>query len=608
MAKAWKNQIGHVQPGEPVSASVVGRPNRALEARTNNLQDRLNALEGGQALIDFDAAISIDVLEGQPVYWSAERQRYEQALAGMELVANVPVATPASDCCGIVLNKRSAKVADIVLFGLVQIPAITNAIGSTITPGRYFLSGVQAGKLVAQRPAVSVPVALVFGPRDNCDENPLVLVLPQLRDFQHDHVHLRLPLTCRPAGTHVPQLGVDHTITDADDTLLGWLPADHASFAGTAPPGAVFGYNLAADTALSRCWPPIPIGGAALLFDRGEGDHTGATEVPLGRDGLAVINRYGIWWMSNCYGDVPWPTTYDSTSSVSVDSSESSLPECPRTEQMRLDISYVRSTLGAANGVVTDLSPADGSPITVTNCDGDPASTGSLRLGLALSALIESDTEEGSLVFKALSETGFKFKRGRVTEGIRAGSANVSITSTVPKTVSGVTTHQGIVTIDANLNLDERELPVQIARLEDAVEREFRDVPYLGLPAARDSRVTFRFDVPTLGIPETPLIKFRATLFGTATGTLPPLTLEYKRIARPDGFATPSAIPAAWIATPPAFDAAQAVTANEAIEIESDELEVAAGDTVIVQLSRDADSGYDGEVGSLKFKGVLIGG
>ena len=608
MAKAWTNQIRQVQPGEPVSAAVVGRPARALESRTNALRDRIDALEGAQALIDFDAAISIDTLEGQPVYWNPTLQRYEPALAGMELVSNVPVATAASDCCGIVMKKTSAKVGDIVLFGLVHISTITNAIGETVTPGRYYLSGAQKGKLTLQRPPISVPVALVLGPRDNCDERPLVLVLPQMRDFQQDHVHLRMSLTCRPAGTHVAEVGVGHTITDADDTLTGWLPADHESFDGTAPVGAVFGYNIAADTALSRCWPPIPIGAAALLFDRGEGSHTGATEVPLGSTGLAIINRYGIWWMSDCYGDVPWPTAYDSASSSSAPSSVSSLPECPRTEQMRLDIVFIRSTLGAANGVVTDLAPADGSPITVTNCDGDAATTGSLRLGLDLDALLGDSDETGDLVFKSLGTTGLKFNRGPVAEGIRAGSANVTITSTRPKTVNSVITHQGIITIDANLNLDERELPVQIARLDDAVEREFRDVPYLGMPASRDSRITFRFDIPTLGIPETPQIKFRATLFGTASGTLPPLTLEYKRIPRPDGFTTPSAIPAAWETTPPTFDAEQAIAANDVIEIESDALTVVAGDTVIVQMARDATGGYAGEVGSLKFKGVLIGG
>lgn len=172
-----------------------------------------------------------------------------------------------------------------------------------------------------------------------------------------------------------------------------------------------------------------------------------------------------------------------------------------------------------------------------------------------------------------------------------------------------MTTHQGIVTIDANLNLDERELPCRLSPasrmpIETRVPATCRTS---ATPAARDSRVTFRFDVPTLGVPETPLIRVPRDV--VRHGDRHPAAVDPGMQAnRSDGFATPSAIPAAWIATPPVFDTAQAVTADEAIEIESDELEVAAGDTVIVRLSRDADSGYDGEVGSLKFKGVLIGG
>lgn len=607
MAKSWIRQVRHIQPGEPVSAEVASRPDRALQGRTDHLRDRINNLETGMALVDFDAAISLDVQEGFAVYWNATLQRYEPAMALMETDAETGtlVAAASADCLGLVLTKRSAKVGDILLCGLAEFDELSNAIGEDIDPGRYYLSAVNAGHLTKQRPPVSVPVAYVMGPKDSCSDKPLVFVMPQLRDFQQDHIHYRIPLTCAPAGTHTPPAVDDrHVITAADSTLPGWLPADDAIFNGTAPVGAAFGYNLSAHPALNRIWPPVPIGAVAMLLDKGV-DRVGATEIPLGREGLCMVNRYGIWWMSDCYGDVPWPTSYDSGSSTSW--SESSSPECPRHETMRLDIVFVRMVLGAAGAVVTDLAPSDGSPIIVENCDGDPATTGSLRLRLDLEALINSDDEDGSLVFKSLG-TGFKFNRGRIVEGIRAGSENVTITSTHPKTVDDVVTHQGIVTVDANLNLDERELPTQITMLNDAVERQFRDVPYVGFAEDRDAAVTFRFDVPALGVPADPQVKFRVVLFGLATGTLPELTMNYKRISRPDGIVTPATIPSVWASPAPVFDSAEAVTAYEAIEIESDALDVAAGDTVILQIARDADAGYAGEVALLRCKAILIGG
>ncbi len=606
MASRWSQQVRHVQAGEPVSAEVTSRPSRALQRRTEHLKDRLDAIETGMSLVDFDAAISSDLIEGRAVYWNADLQRYEPALALMETdsTTGALVAAASADCLGVVLKKKSAKVADILLCGLAEIDEITNSVGEDAEPGRYYLSASSAGMLTKQKPPVSVPVCYLLGPKDSCSAAPLVLVLPQLRDFQQEHIHYRISLTCAPAGTHTPPVeGDKHEITDGDADLPGWLPADHEIFAGAAPTGAVFGYNISAHPALSRLWPPVPIGAVALLWDKGA-NHVGATEIPLGRDGLVIVNRYGIWWMSDCYGDVPWPVTYDSTSSISINSSESSIPECPRAETMRLDLVFVRMVLGAANAVVTDLSPAEGSPITVTNCDGDPASSGSLQLGLNIDAIIENDTDTGALALKTLT-AGFKFRRGSVVSLIRAGS-NVVISSSHTKVVDGVSYHYGDLVIDAIPNLDERELPTQITRLSDAVERQFRDVPYVGFAEDRDASVAFRFDVPVLGVPSEPKIKFRVALFGLATGTLPAMTMEYKVIERPGE--APSSIPSSWASPAPTFTTTETVTAYDVIEIESSEIDVLPGDTVIVQIARAASAGYAGEVALLRCKAILFGG
>lgn len=603
----WKNQIGKIAPGDTVAAGNVNRPLNDLAARTQHLKDRLDSRENGQSLVAWDQAIEAAALPGQAVFWNADNQQWELALAGVTVdsTTGACLATPDSNCQGIVLDKPSSKVANIVLSGLVPATHLTNAIDGEVLPGRYYVSAAMPGKLVQQRPAVGVYVGTVFGPLDNCDDTTYMLVSPQMRDFQFDHIHYRIALVCRPAGAvEPPAEGFEHVITDPDDTLEGWLPADHESFNGNAPSGAAFGYNLAAHPALSRLWPPIPLSAVALLWDKGVG-HVGATEIPLGKDGLVVCDTNGIWWMSNCYGDVPWMIELNTSSSYSVGSESL---ECPRTEAMRLDVVFLRTLFGADRTVVTSLAPDTDSPIYFHNCDGDDATTGDLKAGLNLSALIEEDTN-GSLAFKDVG-TGLKFKRGPIVEGVKSGSSNLAITSTLsrledPEDENSDTIYQGIVTLDVSSLLDERELSPQIVRLGDAVERTFREMPYIGFPKDRNSSIVARINVPQTGLPNNPRVKFRATLFGFASGTLPLLSCGYRITPRPDGFVTPSAIPTSTTAID--FESDQDVTTYDVIEIESEAFDVAAGDTIGIVVGRTSSDGYLGEVGILRMACVLSG-
>lgn len=607
MGGNWQNQVRRIAPHDAVAAGNVNRPINDLTSRTQQLKDRLDSRENSQSLVAWDQPIEASTLPGQAVFWNAETQQWELALAGVTVdsTTGACMATADSNCQGIVLSKPAAKVAHIVLSGLVPTSSLTNAIDGEVLPGRYYLSAAAPGKLVQQRPAVGVYIGTVFGPLNNCDDTTYMLVSPQMRDFQFDHIHYRIALVCRPAGaTTPPAEGFAHAITDADVALQGWLPADHESFADKAPPGAAFGYNLAAHPALSRLWPPIPLNAVAVLWDKGV-DHVGATEVPLGRDGLVVCDTNGIWWMSDCYGDVPWLTTLDTSSSYSVGSESL---ECPRTETMRLDVVFLRTLFGADRTVVTSLAPDTDSPLYFHNCDGDDATTGDLKAGINLIASIEEDVN-GSLAFKGV-DNKLQFKRGPIVEGVKSGSANLVITSTLPRLEdpedeSSDTIHQGIVTIDASSLLDERELSPQIVRLGDAVERTFREMPYIGFPKDRTSSVVARINVPQTGLPNNPVVKFRVTLLAFAAGTLPLLSCGYRIVPRPDGFTTPSSVPAT--ATAIDFESDQDVAVYDVIEIESESFPVNAGDTIGISLSRTSSDSFSGEVGILRMACVLSG-
>ncbi|NDD52495.1 hypothetical protein EBZ39_01215 [bacterium] len=613
MSGNWLHNIKHVNPGEPVQAGVVSRPDRTLEDRTDYLKDRLDASALGKILVDSDATICSSVLPGQPVYWNWVEKRYEPALAAVEPDANTQtlVVQPSSDCVGICLKKRSETLGDIVLRGIVDIPDLANAIVGPITPGRYYLSASEAGKLVKQRPAVTVSVCHVQGPKDSCTTIPRVVVMPHIRDFIDDHTHYRFDLITEQAATQ----------NDA-----GWLPADHAVFNGKAPNGAVFGYNLSKHPALSNVWPPLPIQSVAMLWDKGL-DHVGATEIPLGPNGLAICDTNGIWWMSDCVGDVPFtePTTHPSGTA-----------ECPRYETMRVSVVYLRMLSGNDRSVVTSIvKDVDGtqeetqptptaatvtSPIAVTNCADDAASTGDLQLNLDLQ--IAASEAIGGRALKGVINR-HQLTRGWITEGAFTLSNQISITGSreTPRTLTQaekdafdiqttepITLHQGVLKIDYTDQLVERELSPQIIRLSDTVERLYMDIPYLGFPGGQASLLRLRFNVPGSNLGDNLQMKISVQLFGrdgtpTQAKIMPSLYMTRRVLpAPPVGIAGGQELPTTDTAL--TFNSAASLYIDHVIQRESDSFAVEEGDTVLVTIGRVEDSVY-GEIGVLRVTGII---
>jgi hypothetical protein len=685
-----------------------------LEGRTNYLKEVLDSIEAGRALIQLDVLVRSDVLVGQPVYWDATNQYYAPAKAGVENddATSSLVPTAASDVAGMVLAKKAGNLADVVLWGLVQFADLSNVIDETPIPtGRLYLSAQDEGKLVSQRPPVTVSVCLLYGPLDACDENTWVFVMPQMRDFLEDHVHYQLNLTARPAGEHVqPQTGYPHVITNPDSTVKGWLPADDAIFGGNAPAGAVFGYNISADSDLERVWPPIPLSATQLemyhegishgtrgvhhdfVYDFGsinandfedtnvtvEGAMPHDAVVVNGEGGLpddivlqgfvptpgtvtiratnvagapanpasttyhihvikdphdlghidmlhrvngdiVKFDAFGIWWMTDCYDQVPWPSDYtvasssslSSVSSSSVSSSSSDPMECSTVvDEMRLILSFIKMTFATDKTVVTSLEPDTGQPLKYVDCDGNEANTGDLKAQLLLELLIDDDEYYGGVVLKGVT-TDNKFKSGYAVEGIVAGSSKVSLSSTrnrrlTPGDNSSALVHQEVVTLDVEVDPTDRELLPQIVVLGDALERLYSDVMFYGFPNAKDSGIRIKFVVPPEGLPDSPTLKIRVVIFGRGTGTMTDLDASYRRFTRPT-VGVPTAVVEADTAL--AIVTNVAVTADYAIEIESEAFAVAAGDTVYVTIERDAAGtpAYPYEIGIIRAGAIIEG-
>jgi hypothetical protein len=197
--------------------------------------------------------------------------------------------------------------------------------------------------------------------------------------------------------------------------------------------------------------------------------------------------------------------------------------------------------------------------------------------------------------------------------------------SAAEKTALGITTaanvpvHQGVIRVDYTDNLVEREISPQIIRLSDTVERLYMDIPYLGFPAGQSSLLRVRLNVPESNLDQNLIMTVRVRLFGrsgtpTTPALLPELFMSYRRLPRPrtlnieTGQYEPAALPLATVDTDIDFsDSSRSLPIDTAVECNSAEFGVEAGDTVLVTIERrsDVNDQYDNDVGVLRIAGIV---
>lgn len=623
----FNRRVPHVAAGSPVSASNTGQATRVLEQRTNYLRDLLESIEAGRLLTLLNQTIDIDVQEGHAVYWDVESQSFKQALAAVENddETHTLQATASADCLGICVMKSGPTTGTIGNLGTIYLSsdAIANMIDGEPGTGRYYLSASNAGKLVRQRPAVTVAVVNVLGPANACESGSWVYINPQMRDFIEDHVHYQIKLVNDVAGTHSPpDSGDTHVITSPNAALAGWLPAGHASFNGAAPTGAKFGYNLAAHEELDQVWPPIPLTAAILEIHQRDLDDaptyiSGLRRVPAD---YYKIDANGIWWMTDCYNHVPWDTRLDTSGSLSL-----SMLDCPPDTETQVILSFLKMTFATDKTVVTSLQPAADQPLTFTNCSGIPATTGDLLASLDIATAVNPTVIRGGVVLKTVTDPSLSFRKGWVAEALYAGSEEVVLSGSHQELLDpdevesseNPMLHQGIIRIDVQPDTGNRELSPQIIRLGDAVEREYKKITYIGFQYNRKSAIRMRFNVPPSGLPDNPKMVIRALMFGLASGPWSAMTLTYYRITRP---VSGSPVSLTEGDTSLTFDVVTPtdnydgsggnLPADRAIEIQSSQFTVQPGDTIFVSLTREAAATplYTNEIGVIRVGGVIVPG
>jgi hypothetical protein len=596
--------IKFIKEGEPVSPGTPNRPLQQLDQNINYLWELIQAAEMGSTVYARSQAVISTLKVGQPVYLNPATAQFEPAFAATDTdsATGYLVMSDQAQVWGIVAEKHNATLADILLFGYVSVDiseAIGNLPGSEVPAATWYLSGSSVGQLTQQQPPVTIPVC-------KTDLSGGVFVNPSFVDFLENHRHYVFDLEMVPAGTvSPPPVGGTHTITAANDGIPGWLPADDAIFDSTAPAGAKFGYNLTQNATLNGVYPPVPLQSASILMQRPSVWDTALERKWYGEqlmEDLVVIDRNGIWWMSDCYDEVPWPTDLDTDSSTSA-----SYGDCdPGGKEYSLKLYYTRVGFATDNTVVRSIKSLDDRLVITCADKPDLATTGDLDIDLDLTLMIGDQDVSGYLAFKSFDAATGTFSLGPVAEGIYSTSSNVLLSSPSQTTdSSGNTVYHGPIGLGV-LSQDTQELASQLVRLDGVTEENY-PVLYLGMPNDVTTSYVVKFEVP-VDAPAGSTFTFRTRILGRTAGTLPQLTASYYKTGRPtDGLNTPIVVTQSYVALT-MVTVATLAGANEAVEAASSAFAVAPGDIVYIKLERTPAGGsdaYAGELGIMQQVGVL---
>lgn len=585
-----------VRDGEPVNEQVTNRSLAAVWARLQNLNNRLDAIQAGVNLRLTNQPVSSSLLVGQPCYFNDELQAYAPAIFGFLSTESGLVLSASSLVRGILLSRDSANRGTILLRGYANVD-LGQAVATSerAAYSNYGLGSIAAGRLQKDATGVSV---LSTG-RQVGGSVYEVFVDIRAEDLNQSHRHYKLALVCLPAGEHTPPLlGNRHVISSPDPEVEGWLPASHPVFDGKAPAAAAYGYNLQ-KSPLAVIWPNINPANVYLEWNRGRNTEDLGAGVPLGLNGLCHVDSDGIWWMSDCYEDVPWPSTLDTSlppTSISVGLS----PECPRSTQMSLTLHAYYPAITAKSFVVQSLSAEPDGPLRVVCADTlEEKTTGHLLLQFL---------PDGVVTFDATAIEGVSLKRrgsrnfisGPSVSGVRSVSSNLQVESVDGADDNGF--HRAQITLRLNNDFASREVGATLVQLNSADEFYFNGVSGYAFPAGRDSSIVFSISVPrTADFPEEINAKIRLLLLGTTAGAVGAsvVSARYKRLIDPAVLLTGESLPSSF--TPLSLSTAVTLaSARDYFAAESAEFVVGAGDIVILELTRTASLAYSGDIAVIK--------
>lgn len=562
----YPSYINYIQSHEPVVSSVANRPSMALDKRTAALKDRMDAAELGQALILSDVPLAAESTKGSPVYWNDKNHRFELAYATAEL--NTETAeynlSDAAHCIGLVYEKTSDISGSIVLHGIVSLPEVFETLNTT-DAGILYL-GYTPGSLSVKPLGINVMLGQLLGAKGECGAESLIYVNPEYnRQLTHSHFSVDL----RP-------------VIVMTGSTPGWraVPATDTK----APEGAVLSYNVTSDARLNAFFPPIPLYSVSCTVDWGDSTETiGGKVLTVNKsDSLIRVTHTGVYWMSSTV--LPYPT-------VSI--------AAPRVFRVTLNFSKV--DYSARHGGVTSMQPDTNQPLRFVDCTGEESQYGDLFAQFTLKCTELDSTDYTGRAMRRFNDE-WKQEIVPTINGVYSPSNQVHLTGTRTFSSNDKAYTAGLLDLTVDPVMPNHELTPQILRLGSALERDYNGIQFVGLPYGRESSVIGKMEIPA-NFPGQLTFKVRLLLLAQEAGTYPNITMTLAQIARPGSTALNVSSLAHNAMT---LTVSQEVQAGSVFEVESSEVTVMAGDTLIVTLNRSNEaSSYLSDVGIVRFNGIV---
>jgi hypothetical protein len=587
----------------PVDAATTNPPLGDLEQRDEHLKALIDALHLGESVYLWSVALEPGTHVGSLVYYDPSTRVYRPAKVGLSNTESGILQS--AYAIGVVTTIRTATVGDLIIFGKVKFTDTTMVDDPTVSGIRY-VSAVDAGLASAVAASISLPVGFWQA------EEKTLLFHPATAGNASGHKHYRFELTAQPAGSVTGVYMEPHGFLSADPSLPGWLPADAPVFGGLAPLGAKFGYNIVRHPELLAAFPPVPLASAyiELYFDG-----IGASVVA---DDIVKVTPTGIWWMRDAWGWAPW------SMDISAFGPQPSIPyptdpqhpapaalqyghgymgidnPCP----VRVILWFDRPAHFTNDAMVSSLSAKEGTPYRITDCAGNPASSGDLLLDFKMDMLMEPETEPVDVALTRV--VNGKFRQGPSTATVRSRHPSIKVTG-APRGEA----FTGDIVLDFDDPSRQRELDTALFSLEHAKQDKYQNLFFLSLPAGIDSAVRGRVDVPGSDAANSQLY-LHLQLLATAPGTLPALSWSYRRMRVPGDRRTLVMPNNSAEVTQPAVQLDSQLDgtiaqSNVYFMVKLPNFAVQSGDTVFFTLRRGVDS-YVGNIGVIKVKAVMVSG
>jgi hypothetical protein len=206
MLTNWTPIVRPPIDGEVVDQKTIGRSLVALQQRTEFLYERLNdfSAQNGKLVIQ-NAKLGDSVSVGDWVYYNSSSSRYEKAIAEGELdpMYNSYRATARTFVVGLCVSVEftgdlgsilmSGWINDIVALGIPSVSQLLEDPSVGFSPGRYYLSRKNPGKMTNLGGAPLVQLG--FFSEKEC------FVAPLQKDIFESHTHYKFSLASRPAAS-----------------------------------------------------------------------------------------------------------------------------------------------------------------------------------------------------------------------------------------------------------------------------------------------------------------------------------------------------------------------------------------------------------------------